>query len=134
MGERVEREASLVSARQQFLLIAVSFWVLYTGKVHSCRKYICGYKKRKEGISMPSPRKESSLKESIMKKVMNIEGMRCPHCSSNVEKALCAVEGVKSAVVDLAAKTATVEAEDSVVDAALEAAVDDLGFEVKSIA
>ena len=69
-----------------------------------------------------------------MKKVMNIEGMRCPHCSANVEKALCAIEGVKSAVVDLSAKTATVEAEESVADAALEAAVDDLGFEVTSIA
>ncbi|MBQ2760990.1 MAG: heavy-metal-associated domain-containing protein [Mailhella sp.] len=69
-----------------------------------------------------------------MKKVMNIEGMRCPHCSANVEKALCALEGVKSAVVDLVAKTATVEAEDSVSDAALAAAVDDLGFDVKSIA
>ena len=69
-----------------------------------------------------------------MKKVMNIDGMRCPHCSANVEKALCALEGVKSAVVDLAAKTATVEAEDSVSDAALTAAVDDLGFDVKSIA
>ena len=69
-----------------------------------------------------------------MKKVMNIEGMRCSHCSANVEKALCALEGVKSAVVDLAAKTATVEAEDSVSDAALTAAVDDLGFDVKSIA
>lgn len=69
-----------------------------------------------------------------MKKVMNIEGMRCPHCSANVEKALCALEGVKSAVVDLAAKTATVEAEDSVSDASLAAAVDDLGFDVKSIA
>ena len=69
-----------------------------------------------------------------MKKVMNIEGMRCPHCSANVEKALCALEGVKGAVVDLAAKTATVEAEDSVSDAALAAAVDDLGFDVKSIA
>ena len=71
---------------------------------------------------------------SVMKKVINIEGMRCPHCSSNVEKALCAIDGVKSAVVDLASKTATVEAEESVADAALEAAVDDLGFEVKSIA
>ena len=69
-----------------------------------------------------------------MKKVMNIEGMRCPHCSSNVEKALCALEGVQSAVVDLAAKTATVEAEESVSDAVLTEAVDDLGFEVKSIA
>ena len=69
-----------------------------------------------------------------MKKVLNIEGMRCPHCSSNVEKALCAIEGVKSAVVDLSAKTATVEADDSVADATLSEAVDDLGFEVKSIA
>ena len=69
-----------------------------------------------------------------MKKVMNIDGMRCPHCSANVEKALCAIEGVKSAVVDLAAKTATVEAEEAVSDAALTEAVDNLGFEVKSIA
>jgi copper chaperone CopZ len=69
-----------------------------------------------------------------MKKVMNIEGMRCPHCSANVEKALCSIEGVKSAVVDLAAKTATVEAEEAVSDAALTEAVDNLGFEVKSIA
>ena len=69
-----------------------------------------------------------------MKKVMNIDGMRCLHCSANVEKALCALEGVKSAVVDLAAKTATVEAEEAVSDAALTEAVDNLGFEVKSIA
>lgn len=69
-----------------------------------------------------------------MKKVITIEGMRCPHCSSNVEKALKAIEGVQSAVVDLAAKTATVEAAETVTDAALEAAVDDLGFEVKGIA
>ena len=69
-----------------------------------------------------------------MKKVMNIEGMRCPHCSANVEKALCAIVGVKSAVVDLSAKTATVEAEESVAAAALEAAGGDSGLEVKSIA
>ena len=69
-----------------------------------------------------------------MKKVLNIEGMRCPHCSSNVEKALKGIAGVSSAVVDLAAKTATVEADASVSDEALTKAVDDLGFEVKSIA
>lgn len=69
-----------------------------------------------------------------MKKIISIEGMRCPHCSSNVEKALKGIEGVTSAVVDLAAKTATVEAADTVADDVLIAAVDDLGFEVKSIA
>jgi copper chaperone CopZ len=68
-----------------------------------------------------------------MKKIITIEGMHCPHCSSNVEKALKGIEGVTSAVVDLAAKTAAVEADDSVADDALIAAIDDLGFEVKSI-
>lgn len=69
-----------------------------------------------------------------MQKIINIEGMHCPHCSSNVEKALKGIAGVSSAVVDLAAKTATVEADASVTDEALTEAVDDLGFEVKSIA
>ena len=29
-----------------------------------------------------------------MKKILSIEGMRCPHCSSNVEKALKGIAGV----------------------------------------
>ena len=63
-----------------------------------------------------------------MKKVMNIEGMRCPHCSSNVEKALCALEGVQSAVVDLAEKNVTVCGNADV--EALKAAIINAGYEV----
>lgn len=68
-----------------------------------------------------------------MKKVISIEGMRCGHCSSNVEKALSAVAGVSAVTVDLAAKSASVEAEESVSDADLKKAVDDLGFTVVKI-
>ncbi len=68
-----------------------------------------------------------------MKKVICIEGMRCGHCTSNVEKALRGISGVSDVKVELEAKTATVEAADSVSDDALRNAVDDLGFEVKQI-
>ena len=68
-----------------------------------------------------------------MKKVICIEGMRCGHCTSNVDKALREIPGVSDVTVDLASKTATVEAEDGVSDEAFKNAVDDLGFEVTSI-
>jgi copper chaperone len=40
--------------------------------------------------------------------VLKIEGMTCNHCKMAVEKALKAVSGVTSAIVDLEAKQATV--------------------------
>lgn len=68
-----------------------------------------------------------------MKKVITIEGMRCAHCSSNVEKALREIPGVSDVVVDLAAKTATLEATADVTDESLRKAVDDLAFQVVAI-
>lgn len=63
--------------------------------------------------------------------VLQVEGMHCEHCKARVEKALCGVAGVKKAVVDLEAKTATVTAKAGKVTAeALAAAVTELGFEV----
>lgn len=43
-----------------------------------------------------------------METVIKVEGMMCNHCKARVEKVCNAVEGVSSAVVDLAAKTVTV--------------------------
>lgn len=68
-----------------------------------------------------------------MKKVMTIEGMRCGHCTANVEKALCGISGVSGVAVDLAAGTATMEAAENVTDETLRKAVDDLGFQVVNI-
>lgn len=68
-----------------------------------------------------------------MTKTLVVEGMMCVHCKAAVEKALSAVPGVTAAVVDLAAKTATVTADASVSDAALVKAVTDADYEVKSV-
>jgi ATPase, P-type (transporting), HAD superfamily, subfamily IC len=70
----------------------------------------------------------------FMKKTMNIIGMNCGHCSASVEKALRAVPGVASVVVDLAAKTATLEVDGSVSDDILQTTVTEAGFTVVGIA
>ena len=38
-----------------------------------------------------------------------INGMACVHCKASVEKALCEIAGVNSAIVDLEQKCATVD-------------------------
>ena len=71
--------------------------------------------------------------EMKMKKVLQVEGMMCAHCSGRVEKVLGDLTGVSSVIVDLEAKTATVMAEDSVSDEMLKQAVTDAGYEVVGI-
>ena len=68
-----------------------------------------------------------------MKKTIKIEGMSCGHCTGTVEKALRAMPGVTDVTVDLASKTATVEAQDSVSEAALTKTIIDTGFQVVGI-
>ena len=72
--------------------------------------------------------------ESTMEKVLVVDGMMCGHCKAHVEKALAAVPGVTSAVVDLDAKTATVELAEDVADQALMEAVTEAGYEPQSCA
>lgn len=69
-------------------------------------------------------------KENKMKKVLTIEGMMCAHCSARVEKALSAVDGVTGVAVDLGRRQAAVEAQASVTDDALRAAVENEGYRV----
>lgn len=66
--------------------------------------------------------------ESIMKKVLNVEGMMCAHCQAHVQKALAAVEGVAGAEVDLEAKQATVTLQADVADQVLMDAVTEAGY------
>ena len=73
------------------------------------------------------------IRSSIMKKIITIEGMSCGHCTGSVEKALRAMPGVTDVTVDLASKTATVEAQDSVSEAALTKTIIDTGFQVVGI-
>ncbi len=68
----------------------------------------------------------------MAKKRIMIEGMSCSHCSSRVETALNALEGVK-AKVNLKKKFAEVRADESVSDSLLRDTVESLGFSVIGI-
>ena len=81
----------------------------------------------KNNDSMQQPKRSIGMKKTI-----HIEGMNCGHCTASVEKALKALSGVSAVAVDLAAKTATVEA-DGVSDDTLKKAVVDTGFQVTGI-
>lgn len=70
----------------------------------------------------------------MMKKVISVEGMACEHCVAAVKNALEALDGVKSAKVELKKKTATVKMSDDVSDDALKQAVADAGFTATDIA
>lgn len=69
-----------------------------------------------------------------MKKVtFSIPEMSCGHCTSSIEKGLTAVDGVQSVTSDIAAKTTTIEFNDSTTVAKLVEAFDNIGFEAKEI-
>lgn len=45
--------------------------------------------------------------------VLNVEGMSCSHCENAVKTSVGSLEGVSNVLVDLAAKTVTVDFEES---------------------
>lgn len=69
----------------------------------------------------------------MTKKIITVEGMHCMHCASSVEKAVCALEGVKDAKVNLDKKTCTAKLSGDVSDEAIKDAVKEIGFEVTGI-
>lgn len=60
--------------------------------------------------------------------IIKIEGMSCAHCKAAVEKALKAVSGVETAVVDLEKKQAVVTGTAAM--GAMREAVEDAGYDV----
>ena len=71
--------------------------------------------------------------EIIMKKKIIVEGMSCGHCVNHVKTALEDLNGVTNVSVDLASKTAVVEAGSDIQDADIKFAIEDAGYEVVSI-
>lgn len=68
-----------------------------------------------------------------MKKKIMVEGMSCGHCVNHVKTALEDLNGVTNVSVDLASKTAVVEASSGIQDADIKFAIEDAGYEVVSI-
>ena len=68
-----------------------------------------------------------------MKKKILVEGMSCGHCVNHVKEALSELNGVTSVDVNLASKTAVLEASVDVKDEDIKFAIDDAGYEVAGI-
>jgi copper ion binding protein len=60
-----------------------------------------------------------------------VDGMTCDHCVSSVQAAVGKVDGVTDVAVDLASGRVTVAADPAPDAAALRAAVEDAGFDVR---
>ena len=68
-----------------------------------------------------------------MKQKISISGMSCGHCVNHVKEALSEVKGVSNVEVNLDGKFATINADDSVNNEAIKAAIADAGYEVTGI-
>ena len=68
-----------------------------------------------------------------MKKKILIEGMHCASCSSNIERSLKKIPGVKEVLISLITKKAVVETDEEVSDEELKKAVTRAGYKIISI-
>ena len=68
-----------------------------------------------------------------MKKKILIDGMHCASCSSNVERSLKKVPGVKEVAISLMTKKAIIEVDEKVSDIELKNAVARAGYKTVSI-
>lgn len=88
---------------------------------------------QKVEISYLEQKKKILSKFRMMQnKTMTISGMTCGHCSSRVEKALNAIDGVQ-AKVDLEAGRANISYSGAISDDVLKAAVEQVGYAVTGI-
>ena len=68
---------------------------------------------------------------AIVKEIHRVDGMSCASCAASINTMLSAMDGVKSANVNLAAENVLVEYDNNVIDIRkLSKAVDDLGFKL----
>ncbi len=73
---------------------------------------------------------EIEEENKIMEKILNVEGMMCPHCESHVKKALEAIDGVENAEASHENKSVKVTLSAPVDDSALKKAREDAGYTV----
>lgn len=68
-----------------------------------------------------------------MKKKIIVEGMSCGHCVNHVKNALEDLNGVKSADINLEAKTALIDSDVEINNEDIKFAVEDAGYDVINI-
>lgn len=65
---------------------------------------------------------------------LKLEGMTCEHCVASVTKELAKLPGATDIEVDLTTQSATLSADDSVVESEVAEAIDEAGYKLVSIA
>ena len=65
-----------------------------------------------------------------MSEVFSVPEMSCGHCKTTVENAVSSVGGVRSAEVNLEAKTVTVDHDDTVDKSTIVGAIEEAGYQV----
>ena len=68
----------------------------------------------------------------MKKAILQIYGMHCASCASNIERSLSKVKGVRNVRVNLIMKKGYAEIEDTVTEEDLKKAVKRAGYETKS--
>lgn len=68
-----------------------------------------------------------------VKTVVAVEGMMCEHCAAHVKEALEKIEGVKSAVVSLKNKNATVKSSKRLDENEVKTAIENAGYKFVGI-
>jgi len=68
-----------------------------------------------------------------MKKILEIEGMKCDKCTSRIKSALENMDNIKSVDVSLENKEAIIEYDKDINLEIINETINDLGFKVKSI-
>lgn len=84
-------------------------------------------------LPLPVSSQTTSSEESVMEKIVHIEGMSCQHCVRAVDKVLRAVPGVADVRVSLEEKRAVVVSPLPVDDDAIRKAITEEGFTVTDI-
>ena len=84
-------------------------------------------------LSLPLSSPTTQSEESVMEKIVHIEGMSCQHCVRAVDKVLRAVPGVADVRVSLEEKRAVVVSPLPVDDEAIRKAITEEGFTVTGI-
>jgi copper chaperone len=70
------------------------------------------------------------MEHTVTTTVISVPEVHCGHCVSSIEGALAPMDGVSEATVSLEATNVTVQHDDTVSVAQLEAAIEEQGYEV----
>lgn len=77
---------------------------------------------------MLAPSTRIQIKDKMMKKTFQVNGMRCPHCKAHVEAAIKALPGVSNAEASVENKQVTVDFDEALLgEQDIQKAVNDMG-------